>query len=183
MIVPKPVLITRHILVLMLLGIAVSLLGCGPRRVPGPAASAGRPTAAVPTPAQTPTQPTAPSAVTGAQPSDPVSVGGEERTPSDPPVIVALLEESEASRSSGDLDNAAASLERALRIQPRNARLWHELARVRLEQGEPALAEELVRKSSALAQDDAALIAANQQLMEEARKRQVLGAPALETAE
>jgi Tfp pilus assembly protein PilF len=94
-----------------------------------------------------------------------------------------LLEESEASRSSGDLENAAASLERALRIQPRNARLWHELARVRLEQGEPALAEELARKSSALAQDNAGLIAANQQLMEQARKRQGLGAPALETAE
>jgi tetratricopeptide (TPR) repeat protein len=183
MIVTQPLVISSRIGLTILLGIAASLLGCAARHLPEPSPSAGRPPAAAPTPAATPPQPPAPSAAIESQPPNAVSASDEEKAPDDPPVIVALLEESEASRSTGDLDNAAASLERALRIQPRNARLWHQLARVRLEQGEPTVAEELAQKSSALALDNEALIAANQELMDAARKRQGLGAPAPAAAE
>ncbi|MGY6215389.1 tetratricopeptide repeat protein [Methylolobus aquaticus] len=183
MIARQPLLIARFIVLSMLIGIAAALPGCAPRRVAGPAPSAGRPPASLPEAVPLSSKRAAPTSTSETQPSNAVSSPAAEKGPVEPAVIVALLEESAASRSTGDLDNAAASLERALRIQPRNPRLWHELARVRLEQGEPALAEELARKSSALAEDNEGLIAANQQLMEEARQRQTPGAPAPAAAE
>ena len=50
---------------------------------------------------------------------------------------------------------AAASIERALRIEPRNPRLWQELARVRLKQGQYAQAENVAARSNSWAGDDA----------------------------
>src|SRR4030081_933268 len=52
--------------------------------------------------------------------------------------IAGLLDGARADAAAGRLANAAASLERALRIEPRNPRLWQELARARPEQGEHA---------------------------------------------
>src|SRR5437879_12285621 len=49
--------------------------------------------------------------------------------------IASLLDGARADTAAGRLANAAASLERALRIEPRNPRLWQGLARVRLKQG------------------------------------------------
>src|SRR2546425_2701926 len=49
--------------------------------------------------------------------------------------IASLLDGARADTAAGRLANAAASLERALRIEPRNPRLWQELARVRLKKG------------------------------------------------
>ena len=183
MIARQPLLIARLIVLPMLIGIAAALPGCAPRRGAGSAPGADRPPASRPEAVSPSSKPATPSTTSEAQPSNAASSPAEEKGPVEPAVIVALLEESAASRSSGDLDNAVASLERALRIQPRNPRLWHELARVRLEQGEPALAEELARKSSALAEDNEGLITANQQLMEEARQRQTPGAAAPAAAE
>src|SRR5437773_5018194 len=48
--------------------------------------------------------------------------------------IAGLLDGARADAAAGRLANAAASLERALRIEPRNPRLWQELARVRSEE-------------------------------------------------
>src|SRR6266702_1205921 len=45
--------------------------------------------------------------------------------------IASLLDGARADTAAGRLANAAASLERALRIEPRNPRLWQELARAR----------------------------------------------------
>ncbi|MCF7980694.1 MAG: tetratricopeptide repeat protein, partial [Pseudomonadales bacterium] len=45
---------------------------------------------------------------------------------------------------------AAASLERAIRISPRNAELYLELAKVRQEQGNQGQAEQLCKKAVAL---------------------------------
>ena len=72
-------------------------------------------------------------------------------------------------RAAGRLPNAAATLERALRIEPRNARLWHELAQVRLRQRDYAQAESLAARSNTLAGSDAELRAMNDRLVEEAR--------------
>src|SRR5438477_11517959 len=55
--------------------------------------------------------------------------------------IAGLLDGARADAAAGRLANATASLERALRIEARNPRLWQELARVRLEQGVHAQAE------------------------------------------
>src|SRR5256712_14148737 len=55
--------------------------------------------------------------------------------------IASLLDGARADTAAGRLANAAASLERALRIQPRNPRLWQEPARVRPQPGDYARAE------------------------------------------
>jgi len=68
------------------------------------------------------------------------------------------------------LRNAAASLERALRIEPRNPRLWNELAQVRLRQGQYAQAESLAARSNSWAGNDSALRADNARIIAEARE-------------
>lgn len=83
--------------------------------------------------------------------------------------VVALLESARADTTAGRLDSAAATLERALRIEPRNASLWHQLARVRLNQGQSGQAIQLATKSSALASDNNSLRAANWRLIGQAR--------------
>jgi hypothetical protein len=50
-----------------------------------------------------------------------------------------LLDTAEQRASAGHLDSAAATLERALRLEPQNPLLWHRLARLRLQQGQFAL--------------------------------------------
>ena len=89
-----------------------------------------------------------------------------------PPAVLALMSEAEESRTQGNFDTAAAKLERALRIQPRNAALWHELASVRLQQHKPRLAEDLAKKSNALAHHDRALKRKNWELIARARHLQ-----------
>lgn len=88
---------------------------------------------------------------------------------SDNTAVVALLENARQDTAAGKLDSAAATLERALRIEPRNASLWHQLARVRLNQGQSGQAIQLANKSTALAVDDNALRAANWRLIGQAR--------------
>ena len=84
--------------------------------------------------------------------------------------IAGLMESARADAGAGRLANAAASLERALRIEPRNPRLWHELARVRLKQGEYAQAENMAARSNSWAGSDSGLRELNQQLIEQARE-------------
>src|SRR6266581_2730453 len=75
-----------------------------------------------------------------------------------------------AETAAGRLANAAASLERALRIEPRNPRLWQELARVRLKQGDYAQAESTAARSNSWAGSDNALRAENWRLIAHARE-------------
>jgi len=71
----------------------------------------------------------------------------------------------------GDLTASAASLERALRIEPNNAGLWSRLAEVRLRQGDTAQAEQLALKANGLAGADVALRSRNDQIVAQARGR------------
>jgi predicted Zn-dependent protease len=84
--------------------------------------------------------------------------------------IAGLLQSARTDSASGRLSNAAATLERALRIEPRNPRLWHELARVRSQQGQHAQAENVAVRSNSFAGDDKALRAENWKLIAETRK-------------
>src|SRR5258705_1725835 len=79
--------------------------------------------------------------------------------------IAGLLDGARADAAAGRLANAAASLERALRIEPRNPRLWQELARVRLKQGDYAQAESTAARSNSWAGSDNALRAENLRLI------------------
>jgi thioredoxin-like negative regulator of GroEL len=65
-----------------------------------------------------------------------------------------LLDEAARLRRSGDLDGAALSVERAMRIQPGNPWLGLELADIRLEQGNPSQAEQLAQRALAQAGGD-----------------------------
>lgn len=87
-----------------------------------------------------------------------------------PPAVHALLEEAEAAARDGQWDNAAATLERAIRIQPRNPILWSRLANTRLQQHQYQAAEDLAKKSNVFAAGDRALIQQNWGLIAQARR-------------
>ena len=88
--------------------------------------------------------------------------------------VAVLMRRAEDQRRAGDLAAAAASLERALRIAPRDPVLWSRLARVREQQRRYGMAVELAEKSNALAAPgDRALLRANWRLI--ARVRRAVG--------
>jgi cytochrome c-type biogenesis protein CcmH/NrfG len=121
----------------------------------------------------------------------PVSESAPAPTPGPAPraenvAVAGLMDSARADLAAGRLANAAASLERALRIEPRNPRLWQELARVRLKQGDYAQAEGVAARSNSWAGADNALRAENWRLIAQAREARgdSEGArAALETAE
>ena len=71
--------------------------------------------------------------------------------------------------SSGDHERAAATLERAIRLDPEDAQLWIALGDVRLAQGRPSLAESLGLKAVALSSHDAQQMNEARQLVARAR--------------
>ncbi|MGB5209684.1 MAG: tetratricopeptide repeat protein [Gammaproteobacteria bacterium] len=70
---------------------------------------------------------------------------------------IALQSQAEASRRAGNPDQAAATLERAVRIAPDDAELWLALASLRLQQGQTQQAIELARRAESLAPQGSAL--------------------------
>jgi Tfp pilus assembly protein PilF len=66
----------------------------------------------------------------------------------------ALVAQAHSQAGSGDPGQAAATLERALRIEPDNPLVWIELGRVRLSENNPAQADAMGRKALALATGD-----------------------------
>jgi predicted Zn-dependent protease len=72
----------------------------------------------------------------------------------------ALVDQAHAQLAAGNDALAAATLERALRIEPDHPQLWLELAKVRQEEGNAAQAENLARKALSMAVGDSATQAA-----------------------
>ncbi len=117
---------------------------------------------------------------------EPASIPAPQPEPAPPPIaapeppapparteniaVAGLMETARADAAAGRLSTAAAALERALRIEPRNPRLWQELARVRLQQRQFAQAESVAARSSSWAGADNALRADNWRLIAEARE-------------
>ena len=91
---------------------------------------------------------------------------------SQPPAVVALLDTAEQQANEGDLEAAAASLERAIRIDPRNPSLWYHLATLRLSQGDADSAEQLAVKSNSLSIGNSIQQARNWSLIARARRSQ-----------
>ena len=112
--------------------------------------------------ASTPEREPAPAPVEQAPP--PASTGQRENT-----AVAGLMESARTDAAAGKLPSAAASLERALRIEPRNPRLWQQLARVRLQQGDFSQAESLAARSNSFAGSDSTLRAENQRIIDDAR--------------
>ena len=132
--------------------VAVALAACAARQ-PAPVESAPPPIVAAP-----PVEQPAPV------PTPPPSSAGRESV-----AVAGLVDSARADAGAGRLAEAAATLERALRIEPRNPRLWQELARVRLQQGDFPQAESLAQRSNSWAGSDSALRAENARIIEQAR--------------
>lgn len=86
--------------------------------------------------------------------------------------VIALLDRAQTDNESGQHEAAGASLERALRIEPRNPWLWLELAQVRLAQGQYAQAITLAGKSNSFAGRQSRVQAENWQVIGQARVAQ-----------
>ena len=68
--------------------------------------------------------------------------------------VLAMLSEAEQYSKSGDNGSASATIERALRIEPKNARLWHRLGQLKLREKNYQQAINIARKSNSLAAGD-----------------------------
>ncbi len=130
-----------------------------------------QPPAAAPAPPAPPeVPPETPVAPRPASPPQPAELPPAEITREGNQAVVALLESADKYVKGGQLDKAGAALERALRIEPRNAGIWHDLAQIRLHQGQYQQAESLASKSNNLASGNRALQSRNWKLISVARK-------------
>ena len=86
------------------------------------------------------------------------------------PALLALVDRAAEFTAAGDHDDAAAALERALRLAPEQPELWYRLATVRLAQGDWSAAEAMALRS--LDRDDSGFWRrANWRLIAEARRQ------------
>jgi Tfp pilus assembly protein PilF len=79
-----------------------------------------------------------------------------------------LLASARQNMQEGQFSQAEMMLERALRVEPRNARLWHEMAQVKYAQKDYGQAVQFCIKSNSLAGKDYGLMQQNWLLMEKA---------------
>ena len=86
--------------------------------------------------------------------------------------VLSLLKKARAAAKTGQLEVAEAQLERALRIEPRNASLWHYMAKLRLKQGQLEQAAELAARSNNLQRDNQVLQADNWRIIAHAHNQQ-----------
>ncbi|MDH5184014.1 MAG: tetratricopeptide repeat protein [Gammaproteobacteria bacterium] len=83
--------------------------------------------------------------------------------------VTSIVIGAQSAMQKGNFQIAAAQLERAVRIEPRNPLLWHYLAKVRFNQGRYSLAANLASKSTLLAHGDEALRSRNASLIKQAQ--------------
>jgi tetratricopeptide (TPR) repeat protein len=69
-------------------------------------------------------------------------------------VVIALLDDADKFANKGQTEKAVATIERALRIEPKNALLWHHFAVVRMQQQQWQQAIAMARKSNSLAKNN-----------------------------
>lgn len=84
--------------------------------------------------------------------------------------VVALLDSAANHVADQEWDKAAAALERALRIEPGNASIWHDLAQIRLQQRQYEQASSLAAKSNSLAANNQFVRIRNWRLISVARR-------------
>ncbi len=113
----------------------------------------------------------------GADSAPPVIAGtGESSTVEGPletsnnPAVIALLDETDFNTEQGNAAGAASSLERALRLEPKNPWLWHRLAVLRFQQRRWRQAITLAEKSNSLSARRPELRNANSELIKQARQ-------------
>lgn len=131
-------------------GCAVQPFGSEPEAGPAPAPSGQGPELPAPPPTPEPTEP-----VIEAPPPTPVPRERPKVAPAKlSPASQALVTQAQAQRQRGDLPGATVSLDRALRIEPRNPLLWIEMGRLRMDQRNYAQAEAMGRRALSFAVGD-----------------------------
>ena len=70
------------------------------------------------------------------------------------PAVGALVLAASQNTKAGNIESATTTIERAIRIEPRNATLYYKLALLRLRQSKPVMAEDLAKKAVLLASND-----------------------------
>ena len=88
------------------------------------------------------------------------------------PAVSALALAAAQNSKSGNIESATTTIERAIRIEPRNATLYYKLALLKLKQSKPRLAEDLAKKAVLLASNDAQLKKHSWLLVARAREMQ-----------
>ncbi len=86
------------------------------------------------------------------------------------PAVVELMAQADEYLQAGRHAEAAATLERAQRIAPRDPRIYQQLGAVKLAQGNPAQGEQMARKSLALASGQTRLQADLWELIADCRR-------------
>jgi Flp pilus assembly protein TadD len=105
-------------------------------------------------------------------------VAAERKTPAQSnSASTALIETASRQYESGQLDQAAATLERALHIQPNNPATLHYLGVLRLQQGQYQQAQTLALRSNMRITGNEALRNRNLQLIQAAQQAQASGIP------
>lgn len=115
-------------------------------------------------PVATATPPTQTAPATQAQP--PAPSGGN--------AVKVLLDDARKAVQENRLDKAASSLERAVRLEPRNASIWYDLAQIRLHQKNYAAAEQMANKSISFTKNED-LIKRNRQIIAAAQNARSAG--------
>lgn len=85
--------------------------------------------------------------------------------------VVALQTQAASEKAAGNPEQAASTLERAVRIEPDDAELWLALAGLRLDQGQSQLAGELARRAESLAPPDSGVRRRARDLQQQAATR------------
>lgn len=91
------------------------------------------------------------------------------------PVVKKLLQQAEQARARQDWSQSEVYLERALRISPKSALVWHRMSLLKLEQNKNNQAIQFASKSNTLARSDNALRRRNWSVIAEANT--ALGRP------
>ncbi len=87
------------------------------------------------------------------------------------PAVLALIKKARANAINGEIDKAMLRLERAVRIEPSNATVWHYMAKLFLQQENYKQAAGYAAKSISLASDNKPLIIDNWRVIGHARYR------------
>lgn len=161
-----PRLATACVLLLTVAGCATAPATTTPRTTgevvtPPAAASPAKPAPAVQPPLLPEPEPKAPVAVE--YPKTLAAAGAAAP-------VLALARQAQQSRAAGQHEAALGQWQRALRIEPRNAFLWHEIAITHLSLQHAGQAESSAQKSTSLARGNLWLEAENWRLIASARR-------------
>ncbi|MEZ5559539.1 MAG: tetratricopeptide repeat protein [Pseudomonadales bacterium] len=110
------------------------------------------------TPGMPPTESGAPAGGAAADTQGPGTAPLPRATQAEPAVpTLALLQQSERAAADGNVAEAIAYVERAIRLNPRDGNLWLRLGRLHLRTGEPLQAEQMAQRALGMASGQPAL--------------------------